>query len=159
LPDEPLGFRGTIDVVIEGGFFIGIAGLVGVWHGGPSSDGIVNFDGTPSPGARQVVSRFGYPAGMQTPEWLPVDLAGAAALAGVDVTLPERQFEDAIRDAIIQRRRYLDGWDYSIKGWCVALPYPERERFYSMHLAIALGWCLVWMVGITGEIGTVIPVR
>ena len=90
---------------------------------------------------------------METHDWLPVDLAGAIAKASVDVTLPERQLEDAIRDAIAERRGYIDGWDYSIKGWCVTLLHPERLEFYGTHLAIALGWCLVWMLGITGEIG------
>ena len=86
-------------------------------------------------------------------EWLPVDLAGTVAQAGVDVTPPERQHEDAIRDAIGERRGYIDGWDYSIKGWCVTLLFPDREEFYGTHLAIALGWCLVWMMGSTGEMG------
>lgn len=86
-------------------------------------------------------------------QWLPIDLAGAIARAGVDVTLPERQLEDAIGHAIGQRRGYIDGCDYSIKGWCVTLLYPDHEEFYGAHLAIALGWCLVWMMGRTGEIG------
>ena len=75
------------------------------------------------------------------------------ARAGMDVTFPERQLEDAIRVAIGERRGYIDGWDYSIKGWCVTLLFPDREEFYGTHLAIALGWCLVWMMGSTGEMG------
>jgi hypothetical protein len=90
---------------------------------------------------------------MDTHPWLPVDLAGAIAKAGVDVTLPERQLEDAIQRAIAERRGYIDGWDYSIKGWCVKLLYPDQEECYGTHLAIALGWCLVWMMGTTDEIG------
>lgn len=84
---------------------------------------------------------------------MPVDLAGAIARAGVDVTQPERQLEDAIRDAIAERRGYIDGWDFTRKGWCVKLLFPEREDFFGAHLAIALGWCLVWMMGTTGELG------
>jgi hypothetical protein len=86
-------------------------------------------------------------------KWLPDDLAGAIARAGVDVTLPERQLEDAIRHAIGERRGSIDGWDYSIKGWCVTLLFPEREQFSGTHLAIALGWCLVWLMGPSGELG------
>ena len=67
--------------------------------------------------------------------------------------MPERQLEDAIRDAIGERRGYIDGWGYSIKGWCVTLLFPEREQFFGTHLSIALGWCLVWMMGTTGELG------
>jgi len=88
-----------------------------------------------------------------TPLWRSSDLAGAIARAGVDVTLPERQLKDAIRDAIGERRSYIDGLDFSIKGWCVTLLYPEREEFSGTHLSIARGWCLVWMMGTNGELG------
>jgi hypothetical protein len=38
------------------------------------------------------------------------DLAAAIAQTGVDATLPERELEDAIRDAITDRRGHLGGW-------------------------------------------------
>jgi hypothetical protein len=71
---------------------------------------------------------------MTTHKWLPVDLAGAIARAGIDVTLPERRLEDAIRNAIGERRGYIDGWDYSIRGWCVTLLFPACEKFYGTYL-------------------------
>jgi hypothetical protein len=71
----------------------------------------------------------------------------------VDVTLPERQLEDAIRDAITDRRGYLDGWHYDIRGWCVTLLHPDHELFRGQTLAAALGWCLVWLMTRRGEIG------
>jgi hypothetical protein len=35
----------------------------------------------------------------------------------------------------------------------VDLLAPERETFRARTLAEALGWCLVWVMGTTGEIG------
>lgn len=35
----------------------------------------------------------------------------------------------------------------------MALLFPERVEFCGTHLAIALGWCLVWLMGPTGELG------
>jgi hypothetical protein len=79
----------------------------------------------------------------ETYDSLPVDLAGAIARAGGDVTLPERQFEDGVRDAIAERGGYLDGWDFTRKGWCATLLFPERKQFYGAELAVALAgaWC------------------
>ena len=45
---------------------------------------------------------------------LPHDLAVAVALAGVDVTLPERDQEYPRR--LTDRRGYLDGWHYDHAG-------------------------------------------
>jgi hypothetical protein len=30
---------------------------------------------------------------------------------------------------------------------------PDREEFRSPTVATALGWCLVWLMGRTGELG------
>jgi hypothetical protein len=88
---------------------------------------------------------------------LPADLAAAVARAGVDPTLPERPLEDALRSAIADRGGYLDGWfvcDQSL--WVVDLLVPDSETFRARTLAEALGWCLVWVMGSTGELGTVV---
>jgi hypothetical protein len=84
---------------------------------------------------------------------LPADLACTIAKAGVNISLPERQLEDAIRSAIAYRRGYIDGWHYDIAGWCVTLLHPDHELFRGTTLATALGWCLVWLMTREGEIG------
>jgi hypothetical protein len=84
---------------------------------------------------------------------LPTDLAATVARAGVDVSLPERQLEDAVRDAITDRHGHLDGWHYDRAGWCVRLLFPDDEQFRGVNLATALGWCLVWLMTRDGEIG------
>jgi hypothetical protein len=67
--------------------------------------------------------------------------------------LPERQLEDAIRDAIAERGGYLDIWHFNQAGLCVLLLVPEREEFRGLTLATALAWCLIWLMTSHGEIG------
>ena len=64
---------------------------------------------------------------MERHEWLPTDLAGAIARAGVDVTLPERQLEDAIRDAIGERRGYASWVISAATTRCVPYRYESRS--------------------------------
>jgi hypothetical protein len=80
-------------------------------------------------------------------------LAATIARAGVDPSLPERQLEDAIRDAITERRGYLGGWHYNHAGWFVRQLHPDDEEFRGVTLATALGWCLVYLMDEVGEIG------
>jgi hypothetical protein len=88
---------------------------------------------------------------------LPNDLRVVIAGAGIDPTLPERELEDALRRAIAERRGYLDCWYVDDKSlWRVELLYPDRETFGGRTLAQALAWCLVWLMGSTGEIGVVV---
>jgi hypothetical protein len=90
---------------------------------------------------------------------LPADLAAAVARAGVDPTLPERALEDAIRAAIADRGGYLylDQWYVDDRSlWRVLVLDPDRETFGGRTLAEALGWCLVWVMGSRGEIGTAV---
>ncbi len=84
---------------------------------------------------------------------LPSDLAATIARAGVDVTLPERELEEAIRVAITDRRGYLDSWHCDHAGWCVTLLHPIREEYRGVTLAAALGWCVIYLMGEAGEIG------
>lgn len=84
---------------------------------------------------------------------LPSDLAATIARTGVDISLPERKLEDAIRGTITDRRRYLDGWHYDDKGWCVRMHRPDEEEFRGTVLATALGLCLLYLIGDTREIG------
>jgi len=85
---------------------------------------------------------------------LPCDLAAAIARAGVDPSLPNRALEDAIQSAIASRRGYRDTWWVGEDSlWHVELLWPERETFAGETLAEALAWCLVWMMGWTGELG------
>ena len=85
---------------------------------------------------------------------LPAALAAAVARAGVDTTLPARLLEDALCSAIAERRGDRGDWGVGDDGlWHVELLWPVRETFGGVTLAQALGWCLVAMMGWTGEIG------
>jgi hypothetical protein len=82
---------------------------------------------------------------------LPPDLAAAVARAGVDPTLPERRLEDVLCEAIADRRGYLDYWYVDDRSsWRVEVLAPNRETFGGRTLAVALAWCLVWLIGTTG---------
>jgi hypothetical protein len=88
---------------------------------------------------------------------LSPDLASTIVRAGVDPTLPQRELEEALRCAIAERQGYLDCWYVDDKSvWRVELLYPDRETFGGRTLAQALAWCLVWLMGSTGEVGVVV---
>lgn len=92
-------------------------------------------------------------SGQVVTDFLPRDLAAAVVLAGVDAVQTQRQLEDAIRNAITDRRGYLDRWRFDHAGWHVTQLYPVREEFRGLTLATALGWCLVLLMSESGDIG------
>jgi hypothetical protein len=56
--------------------------------------------------------------------------------------------------AITDRRGYRGTWWVGDDGlWQVELLSPEQDEFGGATLAQALGWCLVGVMGWTGEIG------
>ena len=56
--------------------------------------------------------------------------------------------------AIAERRGYRGDWWVGDDGlWHVEVLSPVRETFGGATLAQALGWCLVGMMGWSGEIG------
>jgi hypothetical protein len=81
----------------------------------------------------------------------PADLAAAIARAGINPQLEERALQDAIKDAIGERRGYIGEWWVDHAGWCVLLLSLVREEFRSLMLEIALAWCLVYLM--TDELG------
>jgi hypothetical protein len=88
------------------------------------------------------------------PAMLPSDPAAPIARAGVDPTRADRALEDALQSVIASRRGYRwDWWVGEDSLWHVELLWPERETFGGRTLAEALAWCLVRMMGWTGEIG------
>ena len=76
---------------------------------------------------------------------LASDLAGTVARAGVDPTPEGRALQDALRNAIAERRGYCC-WDVDHAGWVVTLLSPERQEFYGRTLEEGLAWCLVWLM-------------
>jgi len=64
--------------------------------------------------------------------------------------------EDALCLAIAERRGYRGDWWIGDDGlWHVELLRPVREAFRGATLAQALGWCLVAVMGTTGDRGAV----
>jgi hypothetical protein len=86
---------------------------------------------------------------------LPIDLALAVAAAGVDINLADEQLEHALRGAIADRSGYLDGPLVGDAGFTVELLSPERMTFAGRTEELALAWCLIYLMGERGEIGTV----
>lgn len=84
---------------------------------------------------------------------LPNDLALTLSRFGIPVNAPDEQLDWALRVAIADRGGYFDGPTVGFIGWTVELLAPARETFEGRTAEIALAWCLVWMLGETGEIG------
>lgn len=84
---------------------------------------------------------------------LPIDLALTLAGAGVDITLDEDDLEHAIRSAIGDRRGYMGEVRLLEHGWEVELLSPVTETFTGRTRVTAHAWCLVFLMGETGELG------
>jgi hypothetical protein len=69
---------------------------------------------------------------------LPTDVALAVASAGIDIELEGDTLADALRSAIADRGSHVD----------VSMSDIGRTR------ELALAWCLIFLVGEGGEIGT-----
>jgi hypothetical protein len=68
---------------------------------------------------------------------LPNDLATAAARAGADVTLPERELEDAIRDAFTHRRGYVESLSETLPTKPSTIATDVQLTVATQHVACA----------------------
>lgn len=84
---------------------------------------------------------------------IPTDLALTLAGIGIPINAGDEQLESAIRQAIAERRGYFDGPEITDSGYRVELLFPERQTFEGRTPALALAWCLVYLLGSTGEVG------
>jgi hypothetical protein len=84
---------------------------------------------------------------------LPVDLALTLARGGLDLGLAEDDLCHALHTAIGERRGYIDGLTLGETGWTVTLLFPEKTTFDGRTAELALAWCLVYLMGETGELG------
>ena len=84
---------------------------------------------------------------------LPVDLALTLAGVGIDVHQDDEPLEQALRAAIGERRGYLGELAIGAQGWELELLYPVRETFGGRTRVQAFAWCLVYLLGETGELG------
>lgn len=82
---------------------------------------------------------------------LPTDLRLALASAGISITDPD--LAGAITRAIGERRGYVTDPEFGDTGFVVELLHPHRASFEGRTEAIALAWCLIYLMGETGEIG------
>lgn len=63
----------------------------------------------------------------------------------MNLGLPKRHLQRALRRAIADRRGYIDVDDDEV-GWVVFLLSPDRAEFRGDTLCHALNWCLVWLM-------------
>lgn len=82
---------------------------------------------------------------------LPTDLRITLASAGISIAEPD--LAGAITRAIGERRGYFAGPDVGEAGFVVELLSPERVTFEGRTETLALAWCLIYLMGETGEIG------
>lgn len=84
---------------------------------------------------------------------LPTDLALALACAGIPINAPDDELAAALRSAIADRRGYIAEPELGEIGWTVELLAPVRETFAGRTMEMALAWCLVYLMGESGEVG------
>jgi hypothetical protein len=84
-------------------------------------------------------------------EGLPLALALAAA--GVPIHAPDDERTAVIRGAIAVRHGYVGPVELTDLGLRVELLFPIRQAFAGRTEATALAWCLVYLMGETGELG------
>lgn len=84
---------------------------------------------------------------------LPTDFALTLAGAGIDIHLDEDDLERALSSAIADRRGYLGEISMTETGYSVELLTPHLMTFEGRTQERALAWCLIFLMGETGEIG------
>ena len=84
---------------------------------------------------------------------LPIDLALMLAGIGINIHLDEDELELTLRTEIGERRGYLGSFTVVDEGWKLDLLYPVRETFSGRTRVMAYAWCLIYLMGESGEIG------
>ena len=83
---------------------------------------------------------------------MPVDLAITLANAGIG-PIDEESLEQELRRAIADRRGYIGEITLVEEGWELELLSPVREMFSGRTKAMAYAWCLIFLMGESGELG------